>query len=134
MMTFRTLKEARAFFNELHTNHELPIGEFYNMKTFDVAIWSEAGVTYKKVIAHSSGNFFIIGGGTFHEEGQLIEGYLELDIRLQNKLCQAIDKGFMPYAVLAAIYEYRSIDCTLSLREMFPNIMEQFDVMMGYLV
>lgn len=134
MMTFRTLQDARAFFNELHTDHELQISEFYNMKTFDIAVWSEVGVTYKKVIAHVTGNFFIIGGGTFHEEGHLVDGYPQIDIRLQHRISQAIDKGFIPYAVLAAIHEYRAMDCERGLREVFPNIMDQFDTMMGYLV
>lgn len=135
MMKFNSLHEARAFFDEMHTDYDnIKAGESYNMKAFDIAICSWGSYEYKKVIAHESGNFFIIGGDTFIDEGHLVGDYPPLPEKLQQDLIKAVNKGFVPYAVLAAVYEYRYHAHEGDIYQLFPGIMEQFNRMIALLM
>ncbi len=135
MMQFESLEKAKAFFDEMHTDYDqIQGGEMYHMKPFDIAIASWGQYDYMKVVAHKSGNFFIIGGETFLDVGCLTGDYPPLPEKLQRQLIKAVNKGFIPYTVLAAVHEFRMNNQEGDIYEMFPGIMEQFSRMIDMLL
>lgn len=134
MMRFNSLEDARAFFNELHTDQEVRATTYYHQQVMDIEVRVGFLPKYLKVFCHETGNFFIIGEGVFVDEGANIGDFAPLEYQVVAKLQQAVARGFLPYAVLAAIYEYRMSKYTGDIYEMFPGIMGQFDRMLDLLM
>jgi len=134
MMKFNSLEDARAFFNEIHTDHEqIRATSYYHQQVMDIEVRVGFLPKYLKVFCHESGCFFIIGEGVFMDEGANIGDFEPLELKVIQQLQLSVSKGFLPYAVLAAIYEHRMSKYSGSIYEMFPGIMGQFDRMLSLL-